>query len=308
MLPPLTHRGVMRSQAGLTLVETLLALAIAALMIAALGAIVGPTLNVWEAVDRDNQLTRDARFAVDRMTAAVRGTSRLLIPRADNPITPYSESLRDVLAVVLDPTLDRDGDGFADADNDKDAQVDEDGRHDTNRDGENGIQGIDDDGDGAVDEGAGNQDDDEDGQNNEDPINGLDDDGDGAIDEDFGNDMNDDGAPGVAGVDDDLDTFTDEGSNRDDDEDGADNKDWLDTVVYFLNGTTLMERLPDINPANGDAYSESPIAENVNLFEIERLPPNPGDRSVLVKIRLELATPEGDSVLLESRVRVGAGQ
>ena len=302
-------KPVTRSEAGLSLVEVLLALAISAVLIAALGGVVGPTLNAWEVAQRDNRLTREARFAVDRMTAAVRGTSRLFIPRADDPNTAYSESLRDVLAVALDPTLDRDGDGFADADNDKDGQVDEDYGHDSNWDNRNGIRGIDDDGDGLVDEGpAGDHDDDEDGQEDEDPINGLDDDGDGAIDEDPGDDMNGDGEPGVAGVDDDLDTFTDEGSSHDDDEDGAINEDWIDTVVYFLNGTTLMERIPDIDPADGRDFSESPIAENVNLFEVERLPPAAGDRAVLVKIRLELATPEGESVLLESRARVGSGQ
>ena len=307
MPPPLTHRGVIRSQAGLTLVETLLALAIAGLMIAALGSIVGPTLNAWEAADRDNQLTRDARFAVDRMTAAVRGTSRLVLPRADDPGTAYSESVRDVLAVALDPTWDRDGDGFMDADNDQDGRIDEDWDNDNNDDGAAGILGIDDDGDGATDEGSA-WDNDEDGNEKEDPINGLDDDGDGAIDEDVPRDMNDDEKPGVAGVDDDGDTFTDEGTKFDDDEDGSAEEDWLDTVVYFLNGTTLMERLPDVGAANGTAFSESPIAENVNLFEVERLVPAPGDRALLVKIKLELATPEGDSILLESRARVGSTQ
>lgn len=296
-----------RSEQGLSLVEVLLALAISAVLIAALGGVVGPTLNAWEVAQRDNQLTREARFAVDRMTAAVRGTSLLLIPRADDPNTAYSESLRDVLAVALDPTWDRDRDGFADADNDKDGRIDEDWGRDNNNDGQAGISGIDDDGDGAIDEGS-LGDDDEDGMNNEDPRNGLDDDGDGSVDEDPSANMNGDGQPGVAGVDDDGDTLIDEGDPQDDDEDGAINEDWLDTVVYFLNGTTLMERLPDVGAADGTAFSESPIAENVSLFEVERLVPAPGDRALLVKIKLELATPEGDSILLESTARVGSVQ
>ncbi len=141
-----------RSEEGLSLVEVLLALAISAVLIAALGGVVGPTLNAWEVAQRDNQLTREARFAVDRMTAAVRGTGLLVLPRADDPNTAYSESVRPVLAVALDPTWDRDRDGFADADNDKDGRIDEDWGHDNNNDGQAGISGIDDDGDGAIDE------------------------------------------------------------------------------------------------------------------------------------------------------------
>ncbi len=303
MRPPQTQR--LRAQAGLTLVETLFAMAIAALLIAALGAVVGPTLNAWEVAQRDNQLTREARFAVDRMTAAVRGTTHLLVPRADDPNTAYSESLRDVLALALDPTLDRDGNGFADADNDQDGRVNEDWTPDNNNDNQPGIAGIDDDGDGVIDEGS-QDDNDEDGTLLEDPLDGLDNDGDAAIDEDVGQDMNGDTQPGVAGVDDDGDALTDEGDFRDDDEDDDVDEDWLDSVAYFLNGTTLMERLPDVGATSGTDFTTSAIAENVNLFEVERLLPAAGQRAVLVRIRLELTTPEGDSVLLESRTRVGS--
>ena len=145
-----TIRPGTRSEQGLSLVEVLLALAISAVLIAALGGVVGPTLTAWELAQRDNQLTREARFAVDRMTAAVRGTSLLVLPRADDPNTAYSESVRPVLAVALDPTWDRDRDGFADADNDKDGRIDEDWGRDNNNDGQAGISGIDDDGDGRI--------------------------------------------------------------------------------------------------------------------------------------------------------------
>ncbi len=305
MRPPPAKRPGARSEEGLTLVEVLLALAISAVLIAALGGVVGPTLNAWELAQRDNQLTREARFAVDRMTAAVRGTTHLLVPRADDPNTAYSESLRDVLALALDPTLDRDGNGFADADNDQDGRVNEDWPRDNNDDNQPGIAGIDDDGDGAIDEGS-QDDNDEDGMLLEDPLDGLDNDGDAAIDEDVGQDMNGDGQPGLAGVDDDGDALTDEGDFRDDDEDDDVDEDWLDTVAYFLNGTTLMERLPDVGATSGTDFTTSAIAENVNLFEVERLLPATGQRAVLVRIRLELTTPEGDSVLLESRTRVGS--
>ncbi len=307
MRPPLARRPGTRSEQGLSLVEVLLALAISAVLIAALGAVVGPTLTAWEVAQRDNQLTREARFAVDRMTAAVSGTSYLVIPRADDPNTAYSESVRDVLAVALDPTWDRDRDGFADADNDKDGRIDEDWGRDNNDDGQAGISGIDDDGDGTIDGGSA-WNNDESGLDNDDPRNVLDDDGDASVDEDLPGDMNGDGQPGLAGVDDDGDTLIDEGHIDDDDEDGVRDEDWLDTVVYFLSGTTLMERLPDVDGSSGTDFSTAPIAENVNLFEVERLLPSAGQRALLIRIRLELATPEGASILLESRVRVGSGQ
>ena len=51
-----------------------------------------------------------------------------------------------------------------------------------------------------------------------DPINGIDDDGDGSIDEDPPADTNGDGCAGVCGVDDDGDGIDDEGARHDDDE------------------------------------------------------------------------------------------
>ena len=294
-----------RADAGMTLIELLLALAIGTLLVAGLAGMVEQSLAAWDATRERNDLTQQARFAMERMTAAVSASPVLLLPLAENPGTAYSESLRDVLATGLDPNLDRDGDGFADADNDKDGRVDEDFAADNNR-GAPGISGIDDDNDGATDEG-GDDDDDEDGTSNEDPNDGLDNDGDGAIDEDPSADANGDGQPGIAGFDDDGDGFIDEGNDPDDDEDGANNEDWIDAVVYFLSGTTLMERLPDLDPADGTDYTETPIAENVSQLRVERLAPGPNDRAVLVDLTLALTAPSGESVTLHTRVRVGGG-
>jgi type II secretory pathway pseudopilin PulG len=287
----------------MTLVELLLALAIGALLVAGLAGVVEQSLAAWDATRERNDLTQQARFAMERMAAAVSASPTLLLPLAENPATPQSESLRDLLATGLDPTLDRDADGVADADNDADGLVNEDAGADTNR-AAPGIIGIDDDNDGAADEGLGD-DDDEDGAVNEDPVDGLDNDGDGAIDEDPNADAQGDGAPGIAGFDDDGDGFTDEGNNPDDDEDGSNNEDWIDPVVYFLSGTTLMERLPDLNPADGTDYTERPIAENVSQLRVERLATGPNDRAVLVDLTLALTAPSGESVTLHTRVRVG---
>jgi prepilin-type N-terminal cleavage/methylation domain-containing protein len=302
-----------RSARGFTLLELVLALAIAALLFGALAGLTGESLRALALVREHETLNEDARFAMERMVTAVRGTSRLLLPLAENPATPHSEAVRDVLAVALPPSVDRDQDGVADADNDGDGLVDEDPGVDLTDDDANGIVGIDDDGDGAVDEGGtgpmGNfADDDEDGSFNEDAWDGADDDDDGSVGEDPEGDWNGDDEAGVAGVDDDADGSTDEGARTDDDEDGDANEDPFDPVVFFLSGTTLVERLPNLDPADGLDFSERPIAENVGDFRVERLAPGVNDRAVLVDITLQLATASGETVDVTTRVRVGGGE
>jgi type II secretory pathway pseudopilin PulG len=290
------------------LVEVMAAVAIAAVLVLSLARVVMTTLAVNDDARERNALARDARFAMARMVRAVGRTQRLLVPMAENPWTGYSESLFDpgVLAVTLDPTLDRDLDGIADADNDGDGRIDEDLPADTSKDAKPGLIGIDDDDSGIVDFLLSpSTDDDESGTlaADEDPINGLDDDGDGSIDEDPPADMNGDGAPGIAGVDDDGDGVIDEGSASDDDEDGLVDEDWYDAVVYFLSGSSLIERHPNLKPVDGRSYTQRTVAENVTSFRIERLPR--GTRRVdLVEISLGLGTGRA-AVLLRRRVRVG---
>lgn len=321
--------GPRKNIAGFTLTEVLVTVVILALILVGIAGVLEQALRAESATRERNDLTRQARFALDRMTRAVSATNLLLVPLAENPGTAWSESVRDpgVLAVTLDPTLDRDNDGWADGNNDKDfldlnqnairdpgepERIDEDLDNDATNDGKAGIAGIDDDGDGAIDEADDGEDvvdDDEDNvSSNEDWVNGIDDDGDGAVDEDFDKDMNRDGAPGVAGVDDDLDGLIDEGMPSllgDDDEDGQNSEDWLDVTAYFLSGTTLMERMPNVNPGDGNDFSERVIAGNVTRFRVQRVPQGAG-RAVLVDITLGL-TGENANVELHTRVRVGAG-
>jgi len=133
---------------------------------------------------------------------------------------------RSVLAVAY--RFDDDGDGKFD----EDAAAAADGVH--------GVTGFDDDGDGLVDEGD-PADDDEDGLVDEDPVDGIDNDGDGLIDEDYGADMD-----GLGGADDDSDGETDE--------------DGLPAIVYYLDGTDLMEWHPDLGT--------NVVAKNVSRFEV----------------------------------------
>ena len=312
---------------GFTLIELMISLVLGVLVLVSIANLSTQALQT-DAVTRESQeLEQDARFAMQSMVTAVLGTKRLLLPLANNPNTNWRENVREqtvppsapegssilataVLAVTLDPNIDTDGDGYADGDNDKDGRVDEDTSDDQSNDREAGIVGIDDDGDGNVDESLAaiqENDNDEDDLASEDSIDGIDNDSDGTIDEDLKSDMNNDGAPGILAFDDDADGLTDEGNMQDDDEDDLTNEDWFDNVVFFLGGTTLIERRPVINPVDGNDYEQHPIAENITRFRVERVPQGSG-RSVLIDLTLETTGTSGKVVSLNTRVRVGGGQ
>jgi prepilin-type N-terminal cleavage/methylation domain-containing protein len=306
-------------QKAFTLLEILVSLSIAAFVIAGTSGLINTALQAEQKTRTQNKALQQARFAMQRMTHAVSRAQRLQIPLGENTATAWSESVRNVLAVSLDPGLDRDKDGWADANNDKDfldvnnngtrdfgepEQIDEDFDQDNNYDGAAGIKGIDDNGDGTKDVEV-LTDNDEDSRSLEDSSNGIDDDGDGSIDEDIRKDMNNDGKPGAGGVDDDDDGSIDEGQDDDDDEDGSLRDDWQDQQVVFLNGSTLMERLPNIDPVDGADYSEYPIAENVSQFRVERLTGGNAS-SVLIDISLTITPVNGVPVSLNTRVVVGS--
>ncbi|OIN05584.1 PilW family protein [Oceanisphaera psychrotolerans] len=335
-------------QQGLTLPELLGAVAILSLLMAGLGGLIGSALELQSAGQTKNTLAQEARFALARMTESVQNSHRLLLPLADNLATSWSEHIRvetvpasppegsstlatAVLAVTLSPRQDLDGDGWADANNDKDfldrnnngqrdpgeaERIDEDLDADNTLDGAPGIIGIDDDGDGSVDESSATnpaRDNDEQGGHGDDPQGNGDQDGDGAIDEDMPADMNQDQKPGLAGIDDDFDGLIDEGSiNHDDDEDGLAGEDNFEPVVYYLSGDQLIERWPAFSDQNGDSlvdgrdYTESVIAKGVTLLRIERVPLG-GGRAQLVDITLTLTQDADNSISLQRRVRLGGG-
>lgn len=332
------------TQKGLTLLEILISVSIAGILIAAISGFINTALNAGQTTHFQNDTQQQARFAMQRMTRAVSKSRQLRLPLGENLNTKCSESVRGdnsdsdannncndigVLAVALDPTLDRDKDGWADANNDKDfldvnksgtrdagepEQIDEDTGKDNNNDGASGIKDIDDDGDINADiDGLSTTDNDEDGINNEDSIDGVDNDNplDGSIDEDIDKDMNGNLKPGITGVDDDYDGAVDDGVIDDDDEDGAVSEDWIDEQVFFLDKTDpnnykLKERLPDINAVDGADYTEYVIVENVSQFRIERLLGANGS-TVLVDITLTLSPPGSQPVILNTRVGVDGG-
>lgn len=321
------------SQSGYTLVELVISMGIAALLLTGLQQLLSNGITTMELVDKRTDLARQARFAMARMVDSVRNTDRLLIPLANNPATTFDENVREqtvpasppqsgstlataVLAVTLNRSLDIDGNGIFDADNDGDGRFDEDLPADAQYDNKAGIRDFDDDGNGVTDfwlSPAGDDDESNDLSQSEDMINGIDDDGDGSIDEDPGADNNGDGAPGIAGEDDDGDGSVDEGSANDDDEDGQSDEDWLDPVVFYLQGSALIERR--VVPWDEDGgglvsgldFVESTLAVNVTLLRFERIPPS-GAQQQLVDITLTLAEPSGETISLNTHVRVGAAR
>ena len=309
------------AQRGYTLPELLIALVIAALFMAGLAGVTGSALQAGDAGRERLELNRQAQFALDRIVRMVGRSPGLVLPLADNPATAQVESVHTALAILLPRDIDQDGNGIPDADNDGDGRVDEDLPSDMNNDGQPGIAGIDDNLDGQVDNGNGvlskNEDDDESGSADEDTCDGVDNDGDGAIDEDCGGDMSGDGQAGLKGVDDDGDGTIDETqlygvslTPYDDDEDGKWDEDWLDTVVFYLEGGVLKERMPVPWDANADGKVDgkdtvtSTLAENVTQFRVERLPRDAG-RAQELEITLTLTGAKGAQVTLKTRVRVG---
>ncbi len=320
--------GIHRGNTGFTLIEVLVATALAAMILLGVSNLVGKALGTEEVVAERNELLADARFAMQRMVATTSESRKLLLPLQDDPASNWPEHIREetvpasppigdstrataVLAVTLPASVDLDADGYPDADDDRDGRIDEDLPNDVHHDFLAGIMLIDDNGDGQVDEGNSDSDD-ESATDNDDPINGIDDDGDGSIDEDPATDNNGDGCAGICGVDDDQNGSVDNAGSDDDDEDGGGFDDPYDPVVYYLNGNTLVERMPvpwnedgisaPDGPVDGRDFVESVIAENVTRFRVERTATASG---AMVNLQLDLAGPSGAAITLETDVRVG---
>lgn len=150
-------------QQGLALAELLVAAAIGALLMLTLAGTLDGVRQTDTQLAGRALLQRDARLALARMAGMVEGSRRLLVPLETTTATGG------VLAVALPPGLDRNSDGFADADNDHNGIPDDDLPADATRDGAAGIKGIDDDGDGSIDNGS-STDNDEDGTLGDAPV------------------------------------------------------------------------------------------------------------------------------------------
>lgn len=329
-LHSISKRQGFNRQNAFTYVELLLAITITGILIAGMMGVVNTATETRDDVSQRNEITRQARFAMQRMVQNISHSHRLLLPLNDNPNTDWPEHIREqtvpatapvgsstlataVLAITLPENIDLNGDGVPDADNDADGLIDEDIASDNNNDGAAGILLIDDNGDGSIDDSTDaepSNDNDEDDSATEDPVNGIDDDADGSIDEDLTADMNNDGDSGLIGVDDDADGIIDENNRNDDDEDNLTDEDSYDSVVFYMNGTSLIERTPVPWDTNADTlitgadFIESTIAENVTRFRVERL--ISANNIQVIDLTLELTDPDSaESISLNTQVRLG---
>jgi len=267
------------NEKGLTLVELLVSITILGIIGAAAIPLLSTALDANSQGEARSKLYQEGLMAMERMTSGIRRCTFLLIPNAHN-------TTRDILAIS--GVINDDGDYYF---NDPlFPKIDEDMNQDMNEDGDNGINGIDDDGDGFIDEGFGFEDDDEDGVSNEDPLDGIDNDGDGNIDEDCGWEADADGAPGIAGIDDDQDGQVDEGSISDDDEDGSFDETGNIPIIYSFNSGT--STLTESIPYTGETADLSTL---VTQFQVTYEAPDTthGPR---VQITLTLTGDDGESV------------
>lgn len=262
---------------GFSLIELTAALVIASLLLGGTYRLVLQTAAMRDDSERINETILEIRFALDRMARTAQASDRILLP--------LDPAIRSVFAVTLPASVDRNGDGIADADNDGDGLVDEDPGSDVTNDAMPGIILVNDDADGSTDEGA-TDDDDEGGGSNEEGLDNTDNDGDGRVDEDYGS---------LVAVDDDADGSTDE--------------DWFDPVVYQLSGTIITERMPvpwdvDSNAVlNGKDYVTNTVLEGVTLFEARRQAIGVG--RTLLHLKISAQDDANNIHTLETSVRIG---
>lgn len=263
---------------GLTLVELLIAVSLVGMLTAAAALMLDSSLKAHTYATESSNLTREGTLAMERMTSGVRNSTYLLIPNAHKvtrEILAFSGMINDDNDFYFgDPLFPR---------------IDEDPKKQMVDNSTSGLENIDDDGDGLVDEGDKN-DDDEDGLIDEDPLDGLDNDGDGNIDEDLGSDANSDGNPGISGIDDDGDGQIDEGSMNDNDEDNGTTEDGLNPVIYTYDAgaNTLTESFPE----TGEAIV---LSDQVIGFSTFYEPPD-GTHAPRITISLTLAGRDGEPV------------
>ena len=265
----------MFTEEGLTLVELLMAIAIFGLIATGATTLLSASLGAQAQGEANYKLYQEGLIIMERLTSEVKTTTLLHIPNNHTPT-------RTILA--FSSNVNEDSDNYF---NDPlFPRIDEDGA-DQIFDNGYGIPGLDDNGDGTIDNGAAKDDEDEDGVTDEEILDGLDDDGDGDIDEDLGSDSNGDSEPGISGMDDDGDLSVDEGKDDDDDEDGTEDEDPMNLILYSFDApnTTLYKVTPDpITGMTGAVYAT--ISDRATFFQTTYLDPN--------KILIELTLTNAD--------------
>ena len=139
------------SEDGLTLVELLIAIAIFGLIAAGAAALLSVTFGAQAQGDARSNLFQEGLVIMERMTAEIRTTTLLHIPNAHQPVRTL---------VALSANVNQDGDNYFD--DPMFPRIDEDHGGQYFSSGK-GISGLDDNGNGAVDDTSYSADDDEDG-------------------------------------------------------------------------------------------------------------------------------------------------
>lgn len=278
------------NEKGFTLVELLVAITIMGIIATAAIPLLSTCLEAHSQGNARSGLYQEGLMLMERMTTNVRKTTYLQIPNNHNTPT------RNMLAVSNLVNDDNDfyfGDPLF-------PRVDEDTPENLTGSG-NGILGIDDDGDGVIDNGVTLRDDDEDGVSEEDILDGIDNDGDGNIDEDVSGDANHDFAPGIEGIDDDGDGLVDEMSGpqmgSDDDEDGQKNEEFVSFFLYSHDSAT--NTLREIVPSTYDGV-HNPIYNKVLSTHVTGFTttyyPSDAINSPRISISLTLTGDDGKSI------------
>jgi type II secretory pathway pseudopilin PulG len=208
-------------ETGLTLVELIISLTIMSFIAVAAAALLSVSLKAQAYAVNRSGLYTDGALVMQQITGNIRNSTIVFVPNG-------RQSTRTILATS--GTVNNDNDYYFAAP--LFPRIDEDVANDNTADGHSGVKGIDDNGNGLIDDGS-TSDNDEDLVNFEDPLDGVDNDGDGSIDEDVPGDMNGDGASGIKGMDDNGDGPVDNSINlKDDDEDGQFDEDPYNPLIY----------------------------------------------------------------------------
>ena len=275
-------------QNGLTLVELLVTIAIVGIIAGAAIPLLSASLDANNQGTSRSRLYHEGLLAMERMTTNARNTTYVQIPNNHSPT-------RNMLAVANMVNEDNDfyfGDPLF-------PRVDEDYAESFMWTGW-GIEGLDDDGDGIIDEGFW-RDDDEDGVYDEEILDGQDNDGDGNIDEDLGVDSTQDGATGIQGMDDDGDGGIDESFPpnplADGDEDGSKDEEYVTFFLYTHDSAT--NTLREIVPSHDNGvyipvYTKI-LSTHVTGFTTTYYPPDATNHP-RISISLTLTGDDGESV------------
>jgi len=274
---------------GLTLMELLITVTILLIIAAVATPLLSGSLDAHRSGLARARLYQEGLVLMERMTRNTRNTTYLQIPNNHTPT-------RNMLAVSnlvnedndfyfndpLFPRVDEDfGDQFMNAGY--------------------GIKGVDDNGDGTIDNTGSQTDDDEDGVFDEEILDGVDNDNDGNIDEDLSTDFTKDGKTGIRGMDDDGDLSVDEQSNpnplRDEDEDGSKADEYVTFYLYTHDSAakTLREIVPSRTGGISTPTSNVILSTHVTDFSTTYYRPDAANYP-RISISLTLTGDDGQSV------------